>query len=187
MPPTGFTPNNVWAESSPVGVSEELKLPSGQMCLARKIGMEGLLEAGILDQVDSLTALVDTEHVKKARNKGNEVDVAALVKNGGGDTLKAIITVADKAIPMIVESPVVRLHYITSGTSTRMLTADEREPGIIYTDQIGLEDKMFLFDWAIGDMAAMRAFRDGTTADVAGVADVPGVSRPTKRSAARKR
>lgn len=190
MPP--FTPNNVWSTNPSSGTSEELTLPSGQTCLAHRLGMEGLVEAGILDNVDELTSLVDSKYIQKARGTKAEsqLDMKGILSNPGG--LKAIITLADKALPHIVDSPVVVLHYVTSGNSTRALTDTERQdilrdkPDAAFTDQIGLEDKMFLFDWAIGNLASMRKFRNDTRSDVAGVADVPGVSRPAKRAARRK-
>lgn len=179
MPPV----NNVWASQTPTGATEELTLPSGQTCLAKRLGMEGLIEAGVLAEADSLSATVD-KHVRKVRGgkgraDGNELNEASLMKDR--ETMRAIITLADKALPVIVESPSVKLHYTTDGKgNTIMIPLADREPGQVYTDMIGLEDKVFLFEWAVGALANLQTFRDQPPADVAGVADGRAVPRKTK-------
>ena len=59
-----------------------------------------------------------------------------------------MIGMVDKIMPHIIVSPVVRLHYTetTVGKTkvTKVIPSEDREEGIVYTDQIGLEDKMFL-------------------------------------------
>jgi hypothetical protein len=192
MPPPEFIPNNVWSSATPTGVEEQLTLPSGQTCTAVRLGVEGLVHAGILDHADELTAITD-KHVKKTRTGKVEPEVDSRSVMRDPESLRAIITIADKALPHIVTAPLVRLHYVSSGTSQRMLTVDERaqiqadDPGVVFTDQVGLEDKMWLFDWAIGNLAGMRAFREEPDADVAGVANEPGVSRAAKRTAGRSK
>lgn len=186
MPPAKFTVNNVWSQTAPTGLTEELTLPSGQTCLARRLGVEGLLEVGILDNVDELTSLVDNKYLTNQSGK-KQPATAEVLKDVG--KIRPLITMADKALPHIVQDPVVALHFVESGSSTRALTADERAdaqrrtPGVVFTDQIGLEDKVWLFDWAIGSLSSLRNFRNDTGSDVAGVANVPGVSRPAKRAA----
>jgi hypothetical protein len=69
----------------------------------------------------------------------------------------------DKALPHIVVSPVVKLHFTetTVGKTkvTKTIPVEEREPGVVYTDQIDLGDKAELFNWAAGGLAAMAQFR----------------------------
>lgn len=184
MPPAKFTINNVWSANVSTGLSEELTLPSGQTCLARRLGVEGLLEVGILDNVDELTSLVDSQYLHDGSKK--QPDEPNVLKDIS--KIRPLLTMADKAIPHIVADPVVVLHFVESGSSTRALTPDERAdarrrtPGVVFTDQIGLEDKVWLFDWAIGSLSSLRNFRKNTGSDVAGVANVPSVSRPAKRT-----
>lgn len=188
MPST--EPNNVWASNVPAGESEDLTLPSGQTCRAVKIGMEGLLAAGILTESDSLTALV-TRHTRKIRGAkgkpdGEEVDTASMM--GDSNALKMILFTCDKAIPLIVESPVVLCHFKTlDNGNTEKIPVNRRKAGTVYTDQIDLEDKMFLFTWALGSVAAMEPFRDEPKADVGGVVSQSGNKLPAKRTSRAKR
>ncbi|MET0418702.1 MAG: hypothetical protein ABW022_22025 [Actinoplanes sp.] len=168
MPPV----NNVWASNTAEGDAEELTLPSGQTCLAVKLGMEGLISAGILAEADSLTAIVTDKHVRKVRGgkgvaDGIEVDNKSLMKDAGA--MMSIITLADKALPHIVQSPDVRLHYVTNPDgSTTKIPKEKREPGIIYTDQVGFEDKMFLFEFCMGNLAGELATFRGESPDALG-------------------
>lgn len=199
MPPTdNFTPNSVWADTTPAGITEELTLPSGQTCAAVRMGMQGLLEAGILTEADSLTATVSahTRKVKgaKGRPDGVELDEASMLRDP--DALKGLITMADKALPHIVQSPRVVLHYkLQKDGSTKSLTPLERarikqesdSPLVVFTDQIGLDDKLFLFDWSVGGVAKATPFREESDSDVGGVVAQSSVPVPTKRAARRKR
>jgi hypothetical protein len=163
--------NNVWASATPAGKTEEITLESGQTCLAVKMTIEGMIESGMVAEADALTAQVNkhTRKIKGAKGKadGVQLDDLALMKDPQG--MRALITMMDKAIPQIVVSPVVRLHYtettVGKTTVTKKLTDEEREailaetPGIVFTDQIDFADKVELFNWAAGGLAAMLQFR----------------------------
>lgn len=187
--PSDFTPNNVWGSAPAEGAEEELTLPSGQTCRARKVTIEGMIAAGILSEADSLTGLVDqyTRKVKGGKGAdGVKVDESIL-----GDTkaLQLMIQMADRAMPAIVISPPVKLHFqerkVGKTTVTRKYTEEERAklrqetPGLVFTDQIDLEDKMELFQWGVGGLRAFSSFLGQPTDAVGSV--VPGV-RPKKSS-----
>lgn len=180
-----FTPNNVWASREPESVEVELTLPSGQNCRAKKVTIPGLIEMGILSMADSLTPIMD-QHTKKTMKNGPAGPVSQELDTNGmmsdPESLKAIMTLVDKVVPICVVSPSVKLHYeeVTVGktTITRMIPLEKREPGQVYTDQIDFADKMWLFDWAAGGLKAMVSFREGSIPDVGGV--VPRTSTPRK-------
>lgn len=165
MPSTHFTPNNTWASNPATGVEEEVTTPSGQTCRAKRMSIESMISAGLLAEADALTATI-TKHTRKVRGAkgkpdGEEVNTASLLKDPNAIT--DLITMVDKIVPHIVVSPSVQLHYTetTVGKTkvTKIIPAENRKNGIIYTDQIGLEDKMWLFDWASGGLNTMLAFR----------------------------
>lgn len=193
--------NSVWASNRP-DQTEELTTPSGQTCEAKKIGVEGLIEMGILSQMDSLTALVEqyTTNVKKHGPQGpttSELDETAIMADP--ESVKAVIGLADRALPIIIVDPPVALHFtevkVGKTTVSKRLSEAEREklredrgqPDLIFTDQIDFEDKMWLFDWATGGLQAMTTFRRGSSADVASVDNVSKSPRAAKRVTPRKR
>lgn len=201
MPPTPQV-NSVWANNTPQAATEMFTCPSGQIVEARRIGMEGLIAAGILAEADSLTSLVTAGPIEdgKKRMAGHKAkqsvnDDQTMIKKLMKDpnALTSLLTLADKAIPHIVVNPPVHIHHTNTGDkSQRLLTAIERaqivkdNPGTVFVDQIDMLDKMELFSWACGDMEALHAFRNPTTDDVGSVGAESGVSRPAKQTSRRK-
>jgi hypothetical protein len=186
--PSDFTPNSVWGTATPEGTEEEVTTPSGQTCRAKKMNIESMIEMGLLAETDAITALV-SKHIRKVKGgkgkpDGQEMNEAAVLADPAA--LKSIIGLTDKVLPHVVVSPVVRLHYTvqTVGKTavTKKIAVEDRESGVIYTDQIGLEDKMFLFDWAAGGLQAMTNFRAGSTPDVGGVVARKGPKKSAKRN-----
>lgn len=210
MPPTNDgqqAVNNVWATAAPASAAgaepEFTTLPSGQTCWIRRIGIEGMIEAGLLSEGDSLMAIVDERHIKRARNNAGknpqvqEVADEQMARNLMRDPkmLAKIIFFVDQTLPVVVVEPTVRSHFRILQPSnvpgelpdTVMIPAKEREPGAVYTDQIGLEDKMFIFQLCVGGTRDIETFRTQSDAAVAGVGDGAGVSRETQRPAGNRR
>jgi hypothetical protein len=198
MPPTDMSAplNNTWGQSVAEGTVVRLTLPSGNQCDAERTGIEGAVKAGILSEGDSLTDIVDRKHVRRVRGgKGadrEEVDVQSLMSDPAG--IGKIVMTVDRALVHIIKNPPVALHFHDldepdpkTGAMTRRLPADERKDGLVYTDQVPLEDKMFLFNWAVGGGTPdAERFRHQSASAVAGVADGEGVRRKAKRGPRRK-
>jgi hypothetical protein len=192
--PSDFTPNNVWGQALPEGTEQEITTPTGQTCRAKKMTIESMIEMGLLVEADAITALV-SKHIRKVKGAKGKPDGQVLDEKavlGDPAALQSIIGLTDRVLPYVVVSPPVTLHYTTQTvgktTVTKKLTDEQREeilsevPGTVFTDQIGLEDKMFLFDWAAGGLQAMTNFRGGPSADVAGVVPLPKPKNKTKRN-----
>lgn len=169
MPSTNdssFSPNNVWGSAAPAGTEEELTLPSGQTCRAKKMSIESMIASGMLAEADALTAQVTkhTRKIKGAKGKpdGVELNENALMKDPKG--LGAMIGLMDRALPHIVVSPAIRLHWtettVGKTTVTKTIPVEDREEGFVYTDQVGFEDKVDLFNWAAGGLGSMLQFRE---------------------------
>lgn len=191
--PSDFIPNNVWGSAVPEDTEQEITTPSGQTCRAKKMTIPSMIEMGILAEGDAITAIV-SKHIRKVKGgngkaDGIEVDETAILSDPAA--LKSIIGLTDKVMPHVVVSPRVALHYsettVGKTTVTKRLTDDERaliladHPGTVFTDQIDLEDKMFLFDWAAGGIKAMTSFREGPASDVGSVVNRKGSKKQTKR------
>lgn len=189
MPPTNeqFEVNSVWATNTPQGQTENITVPSGQTCRAKRLGMEGLMAAGILGEADSLTEYVGRKHMKQIRGAngtpdGEELNLKSIM--GDPKALQALVMMTDRAMPLIVMEPPVLLHFTedAKGVTTR-IPEDQREAGKVYTDQLGLEDKMFLYQYAVGGTRDIERFRSESKTAVGDVADGANVSRPAKRPA----
>jgi len=212
MPPTNdpaHVVNDVWATSKLTETSF-ITLPSGQTCKAKPIGLQGIMEAGLIGEADSLTAYVGKEYLRKVRGAkgkpdGEEVDVQKLMKSP--DALKKIVMLVDKVTPMVVTEPVVLRHFedieVDGKSDTRMIPPEERLcrcgmredsnehhdhnghtfNSAIYTDMIQIEDKMFLFNFALAGVKDAESFREESAAALGVVADGQDVPGHTQSSA----
>jgi hypothetical protein len=182
-----FTPNNVWASATPEGAEEELTLPSGQTCRARRMSIEGVIQSGLVEELDGLTATVDkyTREVKGGKGVPDGTPVISDDLLSDTSALTSIMKVVDALIPHIVVSPNVVPHWterVVGKTKVwKAIPIADREIGKIYTDMIGLDDKMHLFDWALGGLAAFSSFRGESGSNVGNVAPREGAGRKAKR------
>lgn len=186
MPPV----NNVWASTPAENAVEEITLPSGQVCHARRMGLETMIAAGLLGEADSLSAVVGDKHITRVREaKGNKVkeELSASSMMRDPKALQRIVLLVDRATPFIVAEPRVVSHVeiLEEGKGDQLPVTrlvENREPGVIYTDQIGLEDKMFLFNFAVGGTRDLERFRSESDAAVAGVEHGEGVPHTAQRT-----
>jgi hypothetical protein len=150
-----YTPTS-WG-SSGIGMIEDLTVPSGQLCAVRRPGIEGLMKAGVLNNVDALTSLVEKEHVARHEGKPPMDDTVAAVNQLMNDPAKfaEMTHLVDRVVCHVVVNP--PLHMTPNDITTR-------DPNKIYCDQVELEDKMFIFNFAVGgtrDLEQFRSERDG--------------------------
>lgn len=170
-----------WSANGGAGALFDLTTPSGNECQVRRPGITGLMQAGVLGDLDILTSLVDTKHVQPNKNGGKgrakkqptREEQAAKVMNDPKQ-LEAVQRVMLKVVNYMVVRPTVRLHFTESeGPDGKPVYTDipesERELAggnseypedpVIFTDQIDFEDAMFLFQYAVGGTKELESFR----------------------------
>jgi len=136
----------------------ELPLPSGAVCLAIRPGAQGLIKLGLLDSLDQLTGMVQREQID---SKDPKKQMQAAVNSIAADPKQLIegLEMVDKAIAHIVKEPRIHLdEYEEDG-----VTAKPRDSEKVYADEVDLEDKMFIFQWAVGGTADLATFRQEST------------------------
>lgn len=152
---------------------EDLRMPSGQLAHVRKPGVQGLINAGVLHSLDSLSGIVDGI-VKKAEGKkvsADDVDTKALLEDPA--KLESMIHVIDRVVCHVVLKPTV---HMTPNDRTR------RKDNLIYADMIDFEDKMFIFNFAVGGSRDIARFREESSLPVGGMADVTSHEHSTEPS-----
>ncbi len=129
----------------------ELEVPSGQLCLVRRPGVEGLINAGVLQSLDSLSAIVYTEHVEKNNGKRppKQRDIKDIVSDEAA--MISLIHTLDKITCYVVVKPEVQM---TPNDITN------RKDGVVYADMIDIGDKMFIMNFAIGGTRDLERFRE---------------------------
>ena len=148
-----------------IGQLTELTVPSGQLCLVRRPGTQGLIEAGILHNIDSLTAIVNTKHVRRVKGK-EEIDVQSLMADP--ENVETLMHTIDRIVCYVVVKPDVHM-------SPNDVTL--RDPDVIYADMIDLEDKMFIMNFAVGGTRDLERFRRELSESVGSVAPSKGTRR----------
>jgi hypothetical protein len=168
---------------------------SGEKCMVRDLEMEDLIELEILNEMDSLTTLVQEQHIdrvagkktskkalEKAAQEAREAErrnMMSLMK----DTEKwsKISSVLDKIVTHCVLSPQLLDPWILdpnnaspkNPTGRRKLTKNERVPGEAYLDYIDLRDKIGIFGEVFHSMEDLEKFRDESTEDLGDMEDEP--------------
>ena len=147
----------------------ELELPSGNVCLARAPGMQAFVEAGLFP--NSLLQVV----TKALESGETELDPEAMMKSIVGDgsdasaMVKNITQLADKVVLHCVVEPKVLPATVPDPREPgglRVLSEAERDPEELYVDEVDFDDKLFIFNWAVGGTARLENFREGPQAGV---------------------
>lgn len=146
----------------------DLEVPSGQLCLARRPGLNGLLKAGVLHDIDPLLPLID-EHVARVEGKIDPERREAELNKELLDIFRnpaqfaTIQHMLDRVVCYVVLKPQI-LHTPDDPT--------QRQSDKIYADMVELEDKIFILDWALGGASDVISFREKLKAGVGNLADV---------------
>lgn len=153
----------------------------------------------------------------KGRPDTEEINVKALMNDP--DALGRIVLMVDTITPLVVVEPEVIRHFVDiepegeGKPKTRKIPDDERvcrDCGImrkdhapeslqhdnhawrsaIYTDMIGMEDKMFLFNFAVSGVRDVESFRQASAeavGDLVDREDVPVPAQPGGRPGGKRR
>lgn len=165
-----YAPTSWGSNEAGGGFPLDLEVPSGQICLVRRPGVEGLLKAGVLNKLDTLTQIVDEEHLQRVHGKGKPGIASA---QAAGQKLledprkiEEILHTVDKVVCHTVLRPKVKMapNDVTN-----------RKDGQIYTDMIDMEDKMFIFQFVTGGTRDLEQFREDFDESVGGLDDVEDV------------
>lgn len=164
----------VWGKGSG-GSSDgpvEVKCPSGQMCLAQRPGLEGMIKAGLLKDFNALAGIVGVKidakknPAKALKAAQGKISAEKLFENP--EMLDNMLHMVNKITCHVVVEP--EVHMPPNDVTNR-------KRDLIYADDIDLNDRMFLFNWAMGGSNDLDSFRAGLNANVADMADVQGVAK----------
>lgn len=155
----------------------ELDLPSGNTVLCKRVDMPTLLASGAFP--DTLMSIVSEkiDTATGASDKPQEMD-PTVVKGVLEDPKKLgeLFDAIDKIVPLVVAQPVVINHKREVMDANDQPTGkfevipdEDRDDEIVYTDAIDLEDKMFIFQYAVGGTREVEDFRTELASTVADV------------------
>lgn len=161
----------------------------------RRLGPEDMLELGVLENIDSLTTIVQTEHVGPAMGGPAERAklVAAAVASFDTSTPEG-----QKAVLELMKDKkkwTTMLSFINTITAAAVVEPNvfpvpdkskghaPRVDGMLYIDEVDLADRLSIMQEAlagmVGQVQAMEPFRSGSTEGVEHVSDGKDVQQPT--------
>jgi len=154
----------------------DLKVPSGALCQVRRPGVPGLVAAGILDSVDSLSALVQTEHIAPNDAKGQKAGAVAIANSP--DAMAAGFALVDKLTAYTVVQPAIWVDYRFKGESdvdwnARQQDAEARRATKV--SDVDIVDRLFIMQWAVGGSDDLKAFREGFGSSLDDLARLQGL------------
>jgi hypothetical protein len=179
-----------WGQSKKFDVTT----PSGALCEVKRPGVNGLIKAGILDSMDSLTAIVAQDTIPNAEGRP-KIDVQSVLEdpskfNDMTDMLDKIVMycvtqpklepIPYKMKPIVREIPLDNGGTIFEETGKeefdlddegkrQEIPEDERDQDKFYIDQVEIEDKTFIMNFVMGGQADVADFRQKSADALAGV------------------
>ena len=172
---------------------EELTLPSGNVALVKRPGPQALLSDGIMP--DTLMPIVQQAISKGMGMKPKDINIED--PKAVADMLDAI----DRLLSKVVVEPEVAYHKclqpvdmggVTAGPAheawvfidedirdgeTECSNCGQVHPDgdeVVYADEVDLEDKMFIFQYAVGGTRELERFRREHSAGVGNLSDGSG-------------
>lgn len=161
----------------------DLETPSGALCEVKRPGVNGLIKSGILDSMDSLTAIVSQDTIPNAEGKP-KIDVQSVLADPS--KFNDMTAMLDKIVMHCVTQPKLEpvpykmkpgvrevekdgeVVFQETGEDVYDLDADgkrqevpeeERDQTKFYIDQIEMEDKTFIMNFVMGGQADIAEFR----------------------------
>ena len=154
--PLEVTPLDQWV----VDDTELLRLPSDKVAKIRRIQLTTLLAEGLLG--DSLSALAS-----QAVERGQGMNPAQ-IQEMGKDPKKIMeaMDAFDRIAARCFVEP--RVEYYKDSTG-EPIPDEDRHPGVLYSDRLDLNDKIFLFQVISGGSRDLQRFRRELEQSVAGI------------------
>lgn len=136
-------------------VAIDLELPSGNVCLAKRKTLDVFLSEGIIP--NSLMGIVQ-QQLNAAENKDDALQGELQKLASDPEKLKDVMALSDAVVIAVVLEPKV---------NPKPASEEERDEDLLYVDEVDMDDKMFIFQWAVGGTASVERFREERSALVA--------------------
>ena len=190
-----------WKKKGQTG-QVDLKLPSENTCLVRRLQPEAFLKSGLIP--DSLSAMITKAiNSKKGLPPKAMDDIANDPKK-----LAEAVKMMDEVICYVVMEPHCEMppkcahnmagnrlcdeyfdvpqHTDRQNPDYHTYAEGERDEDTLYADEVNMDDKMFIFQFAVGGTADVESFRVVRDKHMGDLSDSKAVAGKTKRAAGSK-
>lgn len=192
-----------WKNKKQTG-SMELQLPSGNTCLVQRLKPEAFLNSGLIP--DSLTAMInvaikskrglppdalkqivaDPKKIRQSMQMMDEVACYVLIEPHLVMPPKCAYEMAGNRICGEYFDTEDKRHQNDQHPDWHGFAEGERNPEVLYADEVSEEDKQFIFSFAVGGTADVETFRQELSSSMADISNGKNVRRKAKRPARRK-
>lgn len=153
------TSASAWKKTSAVGAP--LRVPSGNTCLVRPMDMRALVRNNLIP--NELMS-----YVNQAMSKGKAPSESKLMEDMSMEKMLEVMDAIDDIVCYMVVEP--KVHPIPhEGVA--------RDPEILYVDEVDYEDKMFIFQYAVGGTRDVDKFREGLASTMESLEKESGLVR----------
>lgn len=139
-----------------------LPLPSGLAVTAKRVDLNTFIGHGTVPN-----PLMEV--VSEALEKGNAANVEAMVEGEDGkidiEQVRDMYEMVNTVVVASVVEP--KVHEVPEDP-------EDRDDDLLYVDEVDDEDKMFIFQWAIGGTDDIASFREQAAADLVAVSQGQG-------------
>jgi hypothetical protein len=151
-------------------------MPSGNWMSFRKVGMQTLMATGMMP--NSLMAIAQKSVAKgKGEPAGLSDDDLAILLQDEKKILE-ISSFMDKIMIFLAVEP--KVHEIPLDDAGNAIDIDARDPELLYVDEVGEEDKQFLFNVVAGGTKDVESFRREHSASMATVRGLQAMESPAQ-------
>lgn len=166
----------------------DLELPSGNVCSVKRPGLEAFFRAGLIP--NSLMSVM-----RKALS-GQGIDDSTMQAEMGTvledpQKLQDMFDLADSIMIYCVEQPIVRSGQYTEADQVDGIILKDHKVGddipvavrrddMVYDDDVEMEDKMFIFSWAVGGTSDVEQFRTEQDKHLESLSAGQNVRKPAK-------
>lgn len=170
-----FTPASEWKKAVQLTL-QDVELPSGHTCQVKAVGMETLIKKGMIpnDLLGIIQKALDNNQGKK-----NE----ALKKLEQQKLLDELLEDRAKLSAVFDLADVITVECVVQ---PKVLPAPEhsenRDPELLYVDEVDMEDKMFIFNFVVGGTKKVGEFREELASTVGNTSNRKPVVKATKRT-----
>lgn len=154
QPADHYAPS-AWGEAAKRREGFDFTTPSGQLCRIKPIPLEEMVLSGIIDDLDSVTKIVDSDIAAKIApgvdgKSSDETTIADGLKFMRSEAGRSAIEMMGKIIPAVVVAPVILPDPENH---------DDREEGKIYVSDVSLTDRAAIFSIVMEPTEKAAQFR----------------------------